>query len=117
MLDCYTRKNVYAGLSVAIALIHTRPRYFAEIISELLYWLDEDRIIFGSDYAIWEPKWLIEKFLELELPEDIQEETGVTFDLDVKKKILAENVARLYNINIEEQKEKLKNSPLPVQMV
>ncbi|ONK21648.1 amidohydrolase [Bacillus sp. VT-16-64] len=110
-------KNVYAGLSVAIALIHTRPRYFAEIISELLYWLDEDRIIFGSDYAIWEPKWLIEKFLELELPEDIQEETGVTFDLDVKKKILAENVARLYNINIEEQKEKLKNSPLPVQMV
>lgn len=110
-------KNVYAGLSVAIALIHTRPRYFAEIISELLYWLDEDRIIFGSDYAIWEPKWLIEKFLELELPEDIQEETGVTFDLDVKKKILAENVARLYNINIEEQKEKLKNSSLPVQMV
>ncbi|MEJ9210379.1 amidohydrolase family protein [Bacillus smithii] len=105
-------KNVYGGLAVAISLIHTRPRYFAEIISELLYWLDEDRIIFGSDYAIWEPKWIIEKFLEFELPEDIQEETGVTLDLNVKKKILGENVARLYNIDIEAQKEKLKNCEL-----
>ncbi|WP_277986820.1 amidohydrolase family protein [Aeribacillus pallidus] len=105
-------KNVYAGLAVAIALIHDRPRYFAHIISELLYWLDEDRIIFGSDYAIWEPKWIIEKFLEFELPEDIQEETGVTFDLEVKKKILAGNAARLYNIDIEKQKEKLKNCQL-----
>jgi uncharacterized protein len=109
-------KNVYAGLSVAIALIHTRPRYFAHIISELLYWLDEDRIIFGSDYAIWEPKWIIEKFLEFELPEDIQEETGVRFDLEVKKKILAENVAKLYNIDIEKQKEKLKNCQLSKQI-
>lgn len=109
-------KNVYAGLAVAIALIHTRPRYFAEIISELLYWLDEDRIIFGSDYAIWEPKWIIEKFLEMELPEDIQKETGVTFDLEVKKKILAGNVARLYNIDIEKQKEKLKNCKIPEQI-
>lgn len=112
MLDCDTGKNVYGGLAVAISLIHTRPRYFAEIISELLYWLDEDRIIFGSDYAIWEPKWIIEKFLEFELPEDIQEETGVTLDLNVKKKILGENVARLYNIDIEAQKEKLKNCEL-----
>ncbi|WP_235357123.1 amidohydrolase family protein [Bacillus alveayuensis] len=52
--------------------IYDRPRYFAEIISELLYWLDEDRIIFDSDYAIWESDWLIEKFVNFELPEDIQ---------------------------------------------
>ncbi len=101
-------KNVYAGLSVAIAFIHERPRYFAEIISELLYWLDEDRILFGSDYAIWKPNWLIEKFMNFDIPDDILQETGVTFDLDVKKKILGENAAKLYNIDIEAQKEKLR---------
>lgn len=105
-------KNVYGGLAVAIAFLQTRPRYFAEIISELLYWLDEDRILFGSDYAIWEPKWLIEKFVNFEIPQDILEETGVTFDMNVKKKILGENAARLYNIDIEAQKEKLNGCEL-----
>ena len=99
--------NVYGGLAVAMAFIHPRPRFFAEIISELLFWLDEDRIIFGSDYAIWEPGWLIEKFIDFELPEDIQEETGSHLTMDVKKKILGENIARLYEIDIEAQKKKL----------
>jgi predicted TIM-barrel fold metal-dependent hydrolase len=44
--------NVYAGLAVASALIHTRKRYFAEIMTELLYWQGSDRLLFGRDYAI-----------------------------------------------------------------
>ncbi|TWI53295.1 amidohydrolase family protein [Halalkalibacter nanhaiisediminis] len=108
-------KNVYGGLAVAMPFIHARPRYFAEIMSELLYWLDEDRILFGSDYGIWEPGWLVEKFIEMELPEDLQKETGVTLDMNVKKKILGENAARLYNIDIEAQKEKLRGCELSVQ--
>ena len=45
--------NVYGGLAVAIPFIHTRPRYFAQIIGELLYWIGEDQILFASDYALW----------------------------------------------------------------
>lgn len=108
-------KNVYGGLAVVMPFIHARPRYFAEVMSELLYWLDEDRILFGSDYGIWEPGWLVEKFIEMELPEDLQKETGVTLDMNVKKKILGENAARLYNIDIEAQKEKLRGCELSVQ--
>ncbi|GAB7388173.1 amidohydrolase family protein [Bacillaceae bacterium] len=104
--------NVYGGLAVAMPFIHSRPRYFAEIISELLYWLDEDRLLFGSDYAIWEPKWLIEKFIEFELPEDIRQETGVELTLPVKKKILGENAAKLYGIDIEAYKRKLAGDGL-----
>lgn len=102
-------KNVYGGLAVAMPFIHTRPRYFAQIISELLYWMDEDRILFGSDYAIWEPDWLIEKFLAFELPEDIAIETGVSLTLPIKRKILGENAARLYGIDIDKQKELLRS--------
>ncbi|GAA0492789.1 amidohydrolase family protein [Salinibacillus aidingensis] len=109
-------KNVYGGLSVAMPFIYARPRYFAEIMGELLFWLDEDRIIFGSDYAIWEPGWLIEKFMEFELPEDIKQETGAELNLDVKKKILAGNAARLYDIDIEAQKGKINNDRLAQEM-
>lgn len=96
--------NVYGGLAVAMAFIHSRPRYFAEMMAELLFWLGEDRLLFGSDYAIWTPKWLIERFMAFELPEDVNRERGVDLTLEAKKKILGLNAARLYGIDIEKQK-------------
>ncbi|MBX6763246.1 MAG: amidohydrolase [Rubrobacteraceae bacterium] len=94
--------NVYGGLAVAIPFIHTRPRYFAQIIGELLYWLGEDRITFGSDYAIWQPKWLIEEFVDFQIPEDMQGEYG-TLTPEIKKKILGLNLAGLYGIEVPEE--------------
>jgi predicted TIM-barrel fold metal-dependent hydrolase len=79
--------------------IYTRPRYFAQIIGELLYWLNEDRILFSSDYAIWQPKWLVEQFVDLQIPEDMQSELGV-LTTDVKKKILGLNAAALYDLDV-----------------
>lgn len=106
--------NVYGGLAVAMPFIHSRPRYFAQIISELLYWMNEDRILFGSDYAIWEPDWLIEKFINFDFPEDIAQETGQTLTMDIKKKILGENAAKLYGIDIEKQKQLLEGDKITV---
>lgn len=99
--------NVYAGLAVALPFIHTRPAYFAHVISELLFWVGEDKILYGSDYAIWTPKWLVNRFMDFELPEDVSKETGVALTLQAKKKILGLNAARLYDIDIEAQKRKL----------
>jgi predicted TIM-barrel fold metal-dependent hydrolase len=91
--------NVYGGLAVAIPFIHTRPRYFAQIVGELLYWIGEDRILFASDYAIWQPKWLVEKFVDFQIPEDMQSELGTISD-DQKAKILGLNAAKLYDIDV-----------------
>jgi predicted TIM-barrel fold metal-dependent hydrolase len=91
--------NVYGGLAVAIPLMHTRPRYFAQIIGELLYWLDENRILFGSDYAIWHPKWLVEQFVDFQIPQDMQSEYGVLTP-DIKRKILGLNAAKLYGLQV-----------------
>ena len=91
--------NVFGGLAVAIPFIHSRPRYFAEIIGELLYWLGEDRITFASDYAIWRPQWLIDKFMAFEMPEDLVPEYG-ELTMEAKAKILGLNAAYLYDLDV-----------------
>jgi uncharacterized protein len=91
--------NVYGGLAVAMPFIHSRPRYFAKVVGELLYWIGEDRITFASDYAIWQPKWLLEKFMEFQIPEDMQSELGTISD-DAKAKIVGLNAAKLYGLDV-----------------
>ncbi|MBB4664477.1 amidohydrolase family protein [Conexibacter arvalis] len=90
--------NVYGGLAVAMPFIHTRPRYFAQVLGELLYWIGEDRILFASDYAIWRPQWLVERFVDFEIPADMTEYPELT--TTVKRKILGLNAAGLYDIDV-----------------
>jgi uncharacterized protein len=93
--------NVYGGLAVALPFIHTRPRYFAQIIGELLYWIGEDKILFGSDYALWTPKWLIEKFVDFQIPADLTEYAPIT--TEQRKKILGLNAAALYDLDVPDE--------------
>jgi uncharacterized protein len=94
--------NVYGGLAVVMPFIHTRPRWFAQAIGELMYWLGEDRILWASDYAIWHPKWLVEKFVDFQMPADMQSEYG-ELSAAAKRKILGLNAARLYGLEVPEE--------------
>jgi predicted TIM-barrel fold metal-dependent hydrolase len=104
--------NVWGGLAVALPFIHTRPRYFAEIIANLLYWIGPDKLTFASDYAIWTPRWLIDKFIAFELPDDIKAEYGVDLTMEVKTKILGLNAARLYGIDVDAKAAQLREAPV-----
>ena len=96
--------NVYAGLAVAIGgLMHARPRFFAKVMGELLFWLGEDKLIFGSDYAIWEPKWQIEGFVDWDYPEGHEFDDYPRFTTNVKKKVLGLNAAKMYNLEVPEE--------------
>lgn len=92
--------NVYAGLSVVIGgLMHARPRFFGKVMGELLFWVGEDKMLFGSDYAIWEPRWQIEGFVDWDYPgDDYSDYPEIT--TATKKKILGLNAARLYGIDV-----------------
>jgi predicted TIM-barrel fold metal-dependent hydrolase len=93
--------NVYAGLSVVIGgLMHARPRFFAKVMGELMFWLGEDRMIFGADYAIWEPKWQVEGFVDWQMPSGEEFSDYSQFSVTAKKKILGLNAARLYDIKV-----------------
>ena len=92
--------NVYAGLSVVIGgLMHARPRFFAKVMGELLFWVGEDKMTFGSDYGIWEPKWQIEGFVDWDYPSD-EFSDYPRLGTAGKKKILGLNAAKLYGIEV-----------------
>jgi len=92
--------NVYAGLSVAVgAEMFLRPRFFSKVMGELLHWVGEDKMTFGSDYAIWEPKWQVEGFVEWDYPDDSFSDYP-RLDTNGKKKILGLNAAKLYGIDV-----------------
>ena len=96
--------NVYAGLAVVIGgLMHARPRFFAKVMGELLFWVGEDKMLFGSDYMIWEPKWQVEGFAAWEMPDDEVYSDYPRLGVEGKKKILGLNAAKLYGIEVPEE--------------
>jgi hypothetical protein len=106
--------NVYGGLAVAMPFIHGKPHYFGEVLGELLFWLGEDKLLFASDYAIWTPKWIVDKFMAYELPDEIKKSRGVDLTMESKRKIMGLNAARLYGVDIEQKKKKLQNETIAI---
>jgi predicted TIM-barrel fold metal-dependent hydrolase len=92
--------NVYAGLSVVTgSLMHARPKFFSKVMGELLFWVGEDKMTFGSDYAIWESKWQVEGLVDWDYPDETFSDYP-RLDIAGKKKILGLNAARLYDIDV-----------------
>ena len=104
--------NVYGGLAVVAPMALARPRKFGEIMGELLYWVGEDNLLFGSDYALWEPEWVVEAVMNAELTDDQRAEFGLEFTTEAKKKVVGENAAELYDIDIEEKKAELRDDEI-----
>jgi predicted TIM-barrel fold metal-dependent hydrolase len=102
--------NVYASLAVTNVFIANTPKTFANIICNLLFWLGEDRIVWGTDFPIWYPHWLVDRFAAFEVPEEISQEfAGVKLTPENKAKIFSGNIAKLYGIDIEAKKKAIEN--------
>ena len=93
--------NVYAGLAVVVGgLMHARPRFFAKVMGELLFWVGEDKMLFGSDYAIWEPKWQVEGLVDWDYPAGDEFSDYPRWTTAAKKKVLGLNAAKLYGVEV-----------------
>ena len=79
--------------------MHARPRFFAKVMGELLFWVGEDKMLFGSDYGIWEPKWQVEGLVDWDYPDETFSDYPA-FTTESKKKILGLNAAALYDVEV-----------------
>jgi predicted TIM-barrel fold metal-dependent hydrolase len=84
-------------------LMHALPHFFAKVMGELLFWVGEDKMTFGSDYGIWEPKWQIEGFAAWEMPDREEFSDYPKLGTAGKKKILGLNAAKLYDIDVPKE--------------
>ena len=69
-------------------------------MGELLFWVGEDKMTFGSDYGIWEPRWQVEGFVDWEMPDAEEYSDYPWLGTAGKKKILGLNAAKLYDIPV-----------------
>jgi predicted TIM-barrel fold metal-dependent hydrolase len=93
--------NLYAELGTTMAsMIVTFPTVWAHMIGQLLYYMGEDNILFGSD-SMWYggPQWQIEAFWRFQIPVEMRARWGYPrLTYEAKRKILGGNSARLYGL-------------------
>lgn len=93
--------NVYAEIGTTFAsTVVTFPTVCAHILGQLLKFMGEDRVVFGSD-AVWygSPQWQIEALWRFQIPEEMRQRYGYPqLTPAIKRKILGLNSARLYKL-------------------
>ena len=95
-------KNIYAELGTLAAQMARDPNRYAQMIGTLLDGLGADHILWGTDTpVIGPPHWQIEAFQSFAIPDEMIERSKYPqLTADAKRKIMGENVARLFNIDI-----------------
>lgn len=94
-------QNCYAEIGTTWASsVVTFPTIAAHIMGQLMKFMGEDRIVFGSD-SVWygSPQWQIETFWRFQIPEALREKYGYPeLTETAKRKILGLTSAKLYGI-------------------
>jgi hypothetical protein len=93
--------NCYAEIGTTWASsVVTFPTIAAHILGQLMKFLGEDRIVFGSD-SVWygSPQWQIEALWRFQIPAELREKYGYPeLTEQAKRKILGLTSAKLYGI-------------------
>src|SRR5262245_22798136 len=93
--------NCYAEIGTTWASsIVTFPTVAAHIMGQLMKFMGEDRILFGSD-SVWygSPQWQIEALWRFQIPDTLREKYGYPELTErAKRKILGLTSAKLYGI-------------------
>jgi hypothetical protein len=82
------------------SMIVTFPTVWAHLIGQLLYYMRDDHIVFGSD-SLWYggPQWQIDGLWRFQIPHQIQDKWRYpSLDNGAKRNILGLNSARLYGL-------------------
>ena len=109
-LQMQMHSNVYANLESTMGLVVRQPRRFAHIIGTLLQYGQADKILFSSGCVLNHPEPIISAFMAFEMPEDLREGYGYpALTLDIKKKVLGENMAKLHGLDIATLKDQIKD--------
>lgn len=116
-------ENVYAELGTTWQMLTapigglgflSGPDGAAHVLGKLLKYVGEDNILWGTD-SIWygSPQQQIETFLAFNIPQALQDMHGYpALTMDIKRKILGLNSARVYGIDAVAKRCQIQSSAL-----
>jgi predicted TIM-barrel fold metal-dependent hydrolase len=119
-------KNIYAELGGLARIMAQDPNRFAHLMGTLLEGLGADHILWGTDTpVIGPPHWQIQGFQAFTIPDEIIESRRYPqLTAEAKQKILGQNAARMFKIDINSARKAVQNdllyklrqdgNPLPV---
>ena len=97
--------NCYAEIGTTWASsVVTFPTVAAHLMGQLMRFMGEDRIVFGSD-SVWygSPQWQIESLWRFQIPDELRQRYDYPeLTETAKRKILGLNSARIYGIQTTE---------------
>ena len=106
--------NVYAELGSTWFCLIRRPDEAAHVLGKLLRAVGEDNVLWGSDsiwYGATQPA--IDAFRAFQIPVELRERYGYPeLTPAIKEKILGRNAARVYGIDLEATRERIRNDDL-----
>jgi predicted TIM-barrel fold metal-dependent hydrolase len=107
-------KNIYAEMGLLAGVLRQSPERYAKCMGTLLDGLGADHILWGTDTpVIGPPHWQVQAFQAFTMPDQMIEKNGYQqLTPEVKRKILGENVARLFNIDIKKAKQEVESDLL-----
>ena len=107
--------NLYANLENTAGYAVVRPRLFAEILGELLYWGSVDRICFASGITVMHPRPGLEAMRDFEMPKDLIEGFGYPEVTDEMKQLMVGgNIIRVHDIDVASVREKIRDDEFSV---
>jgi predicted TIM-barrel fold metal-dependent hydrolase len=105
-------ENIYVNLETTAAMIVKRPRAFARILGELLFWGGARKILWGTG-AIPHPAPLLDAFRDFQIPEDLREGYGYPEITEQDRAdILGRNFARVHGIALDELRARIEGDAL-----
>ena len=106
-----TRRNMHVDLGSTFAMQVNTPVALAHCMGKLLKSIGADHICWGTDSPIWgAPQWQIEALRKLTIPDELVAGYGYPELTDADKDLIfGGNMARLYGIDVEAAKTRIKD--------
>ncbi len=100
--------NVYANLEITSLLMHSAPGMFEDILAYFLFWGGPEKILYADGTLFCHPQPLLEKFVNLQLPDHLLEKYKLEqLTPETKRLILGGNYARIVGLDIEATKARI----------
>jgi uncharacterized protein len=107
--------NLYANLENTVAFAVLRPRVFAEILGEMLYFGSAERICFASGINLLHPRPPLEALHDFEMPAELIEQRGYRVVTSADKALmLGGNIVRTHGIDVAQVRDRIADDEFEV---